>query len=39
MGLFVAGATPILMALVWTSIYSGSDIHVLAPLIVGLVSV
>lgn len=33
--LFAAGAVPVLMGIVWAGIYSSSDAHVVAPLVVG----
>ena len=35
--LFVAGALPALMGMVWSAQYSSSDSHVAAPLVVGFV--
>jgi predicted membrane channel-forming protein YqfA (hemolysin III family) len=35
--LFIAGSLPILMGIVWASIYPSNDVHVIAPLVVGCV--
>lgn len=37
MFLFAGGAVPVLMGIVWAGIYSSSDAHVVAPLVVGFV--
>jgi hypothetical protein len=37
MFLFTAGALPILMGIVWASVYSSTDAHVVAPLVIGCV--
>ena len=37
MFLFIAGAVPVLMGIVWTNIYPSSDAHVVAPLVIGFV--
>ena len=35
--LFIAGSLPFLMGIVWASIYPSTDVHVIAPLVVGCV--
>ncbi|TKA81099.1 hypothetical protein B0A49_00394 [Cryomyces minteri] len=37
MFLFIAGALPFLLGIVWTNVYPGKDAHVIAPLVVGFV--
>jgi hypothetical protein len=35
--LFIAGAVPVLMGIVWASVYPSTDAHVVAPLVLGFV--
>jgi hypothetical protein len=35
--LFIAGALPIMMGIVWASVFPSTDAHVIAPLVIGCV--